>query len=189
MDSDLPRSRPALVLTDFTHPLGFPGYRGLAVPALTPAGRRSGSCVRSGRNALPVIDANLTFDTWQSARWSSALDKKACPSGATKMPRPSAAIGRSSGRCTRRLDSLMDLVLERMAVRSVSITGFSPTLRSACRCRRHFAEPEVHVAPKSTAAESETRKAAALLYMRDIVSCGVRFPGGLLAGRRLRSHT
>jgi nicotinamidase-related amidase len=178
-DSQMPKSRRALLLVDFINPLDFPGAEDLAGPALT-AARASAKLARAARSAgIPVIYANDNFGAWRSDFSSlvSRLERGGGTSAAIVRllrPRPgdltvlkpmhSAFFG-----------TPLDIILDKMGARSLILAGLATDIciqltAGDALLRRLKAQ----VPADCTAAESEEKKQAALAYMRDILKCDTR---------------
>lgn len=185
-DSDLPQCRQALLLIDFVNPLDFEGSEDLAQPALR-AAKATLKLLRAVRaNAIPVIYANDNFGTWQSdfGTMVKRLEKKGGPSAAiVKMVRPK----RGDLTILKPMHSAffgtpLDIVLNKIGVRSLIVAGLACDICVQLTAADAFLRGlKIYVPPECTAAESEARKAAALVYMRDILKCDVEPLKQLLA--------
>jgi nicotinamidase-related amidase len=188
-ESDLPRSRRALLLVDFVNPLDFPGARDLA-PAALIAAKATAQLARAARSRdIPVIYANDNFGLWQSD-FGAMVERLAGGGG------PSRAIVRLLR--PRRGDltilkpmhsaffgSPLDIVLDKIGVRSLIIAGLATDICVQLTAADAFLRGlKTHVPPEATAAESEAKKGAALAYMRDILKCDVSPMATLLAKLR-----
>ena len=71
--------------------------------------------------------------------------------------------------------SPLDIVLNKIGVRSLIITGLATDICIQLTAADAFLRGlKVHVPPECTTAESAAKKAAALVYMRDILKCRVQ---------------
>ncbi len=186
-DSDLPKSRRAVLLVDFVNPLDFPGSEDLAEPAVV-AARAASKLVRQARHAgVPVIYANDNFGIWQSD-FGAMVERLANGSGTSstivKLLRPKRGdLTILKPMHSAFFGSPLDLVLRKMGARSLVIAGLATDICVQLTAADAFLRGlKVHVPPESTAAESEAKKQTALAYMRDILKCDVspassiRFP-------------
>ncbi|HSW19549.1 MAG TPA: isochorismatase family cysteine hydrolase [Ramlibacter sp.] len=128
-ESDLPKSRRALLLVDFVNPLNFPGSENLA-PRAVAAARAAAKLAAGARAAgIPVIYANDNFGLWRSDfnTMVKRLEKGGGPSAAILRllspkrgdltmlkPMHSAFFG-----------SPLDIVLDKMGARSLVISGLA----------------------------------------------------------------
>lgn len=186
-DSDLPKSRRALLLVDFLNPLDFPGAKDLAGPALDAARAASKLLKRARAEGVPVIYANDNFWIWQSdfGAMVERLGKQKGPSSAiVKLLRPKRGdLTMLKPMHSAFFGTPLDLVLRKMGARSLVIAGLATDICVQLTAADAFLRGlKVHVPPEPTAAESEAKKQAALAYMRDILKCDVspmssiRFP-------------
>ena len=175
-DKALPKSRRALLLVDFINPLDFPGSADLAPPAVE-AAKAAARLARDMRAAgEAVIYANDNFGSWTSD-FNSMVETLGAGDG------PSAAIVRLLR--PRRGDltvlkpmhsafygSPLDILLHKMGVRSLVIAGVATDICVQLTAADGFLRGlKMHVPSDCTAAESEGKKRASLVYMRDILRC------------------
>ncbi len=188
-ESDLPRSRRALLLVDFINPLDFPGAQDLA-PAALIAARATAKLARAARSrAIPVVYANDNFGLWQSdfAAMVERLASGGGPSSAiVKLLRPkSGDLTILKPMHSAFFGSPLDIVLDKMGVRSLIIAGLATDICVQFTAADAFLRGlKVHAPPECTAAESEAKKGAALGYMRDILKCDVSSMDAVLAKLR-----
>ncbi|QHE87121.1 cysteine hydrolase family protein [Hydrogenophaga sp. BPS33] len=178
-ESDLPRSRRALLLIDFINPLDFPQAPDLAPSALT-AAKAASRLARAARDRnIPVIYANDNFGRWRS-------DFSTLVVRLSKGHSPSASIARllrpQRGDLTllKPMHSAffgtpLDILLDQIGVRSLIIAGLATDICIQLSAADAFLRRlSVHAPEDCTAAESPQKKEAALAYMRDILKCDTR---------------
>ncbi len=178
-DQALPRSRRALLLVDFINPLDFPGAEDLAAPALT-AAKATATLVRAARSSdIPVIYANDNFGGWRSdfnsmvARLERGVGASAAIVKLLKPRKRDITILKPMHSAF--FGSPLDVLLDKMGTRSLVVAGLATDICIQFTVADAFLRGlKVHVPPECTAAESEAKKDAALLYMRDILKCDTR---------------
>jgi len=189
-DTELPRSTQALLLVDFINPLDFPGAEDLAPTALKAAGAALSLARRARAAGVPVIYANDNFGLWRSNFGAivEALRKRGGVSGEiAAMLRPGQGdLTLLKPMHSAFFGSPLELLLEKMGVRSLVLTGLATDiciqLTAADAYLRGY---KVKVPPECTAAESESKRHAALIYMRDILKCDVRSADRLAFAKRV----
>lgn len=187
-DSDLPKSRRALLLIDFVNPLDFPRSEFLAAPALE-AARESSKLARAARSSgIPVIFANDNFGLWQSdfAALVENLSRGKGPSAAIlKLLRPKRGdLTILKPMHSAFFGSPLDIVLDKMGTRSLVLAGLATDICVQLTAADAFLRGlKVHVPPECTAAESEAKKEAALVYMRHILKCDTSPSASIHFGR------
>lgn len=178
-ETELPRSRRVLLLIDFINPLDFPEAEKLAEPALR-AARAAGKLARVARaNGVPVIYANDNFGRWRSdfpslVRHVSRRQDSSAEMVRLLRPQPhdltvlkpmhSAFFG-----------TPLDIILNKVGARSVVMAGLATDICIQLSAADAFLRGlKVHTPEDCTAAETPEKKAAALVYMRDILKCDTR---------------
>lgn len=177
-NSDLPKSRRALLLIDYINPLDFPGAEELAAPALE-AAKATARLARAARSSsIPVIYANDNFGLWQSdfAAMVKRLAKGTGPSAAiVKLLQPK----RGDLTILKPMHSAffgtpLHIVLDKMGVRSLIIAGLATDICIQLTAADAFLRGlKVQLPRECTAAESTEKKFRALRYMTDILQCDV----------------
>ena len=187
--SDLPKSRRAILLVDFINPLDFPGAEDLAGPALA-AAKAASKLARTARaSSIPVIYANDNFGIWQSdfGAMVARLERRGGASGAiVKLLRPRRGdLTILKPMHSAFFGSPLDIVLDKMGVRSLVMAGLAADICIQLTAADAFLRGlKVQVPPECTAAESEAKKGAALVYMRDILQCDIRPAKSIDFGRK-----
>lgn len=179
-ESELPRSRRALLLIDFINPLDFPEAPDLAPSALE-AAKAASQLARAARERhIPVIYANDNFGSWRSDFSSlvARLSKgRSASASMTRLLRPRPGdLTVLKPMHSAFYGTPLDILLGKIGVRSLVIAGLATDiciqLSAADAFLRRLA---VHAPEDCTAAESPQKKAAAALaYMRDILKCDTR---------------
>ncbi|MGE4241941.1 cysteine hydrolase family protein [Ramlibacter sp.] len=178
-DADLPKSRRALLLVDFINPLDFPGAEDLAPSALIAAKAAAKLAMAARENSIPVIYANDNFGLWRSdfAAMVKRLEKGRGESAQiVRLMRPRQGdLTILKPMHSAFFGSPLDIVLEKMGVRSIVLAGLATDICIQLTAADAFLRSlKVHVPPECTAAESEVKKRNALIYMRDILKCDIR---------------
>ncbi len=178
-ESDLPRSRRALLLIDFINPLDFPEARDLASPALQAAQGAKQLARAARRHGMPVIYANDNFGRWQSD-FSTTVTRLLQGHG------PSAAIAKLLRPQRNDLTVLkpmhsaffgtpLDILLDKIGVQTLVMAGLATDICIQLSAADAFLRGlKVHAPEDCTAAETANKKEAALAYMRDILKCDTR---------------
>lgn len=178
-DTELPRSRHALLLIDFINPLDFPEADALADTALE-AARATRLLARAAREkGVPVIYANDNFGRWRSD-FPTMVKRLGQGHGASaelvRLLRPQ----RGDLTVLKPMHSAffgtpLDIILDKIGARSVVLAGLAADICIQLTAADAFLRGlKVHTPEDCTAAESTAKKTAALAYMRDILKCDTR---------------
>lgn len=178
-ESELPRSRRALLLVDFINPLDFPEAGDLARPALQ-AARSARQLARAARaKGVPVIYANDNFGRWRSD-FPTLVKRLAQGRGTSasmvRLLRPQ----RGDLTVLKPMHSAffgtpLDILLGQIGVRTLVLAGLATDICIQLTAADAFLRDlKVHAPEDCTAAETDEKKAAALAYMRDILKCDTR---------------
>lgn len=178
-ESDLPKSRTALLLVDFINPMDFPEAGDLA-PSAALAARRTGALKKALRQrGVPAIYANDNFGKWRSD-FPTMCEQLARGKG------PAAVMARALRPLRDDLSVLkprhsafygtpLDIILQTMGVKKLIITGLATDICVQLTAADAFLRSlSVHVPSDCTAAETEEAKAAALEHMQRVLRCDVR---------------
>jgi len=168
----------ALLLVDFINPLDFPDAERLAPSALTAAKAAAKLAQAARAHTIPVIFANDNFGAWRSdfTAMAKRLEKRGGPSASiVKLLRPRRGdLTMLKPMHSAFFGTPLDIVLNRIGVRSLIIAGLATDICVQLTAADAFLRNwKLHVPPECTAAMTEARKTAALIYMRDILKCDI----------------
>jgi nicotinamidase-related amidase len=173
--SDLPRSRRVLLLVDFINPMDFPEAVDLA-PAAVQAARATRRLQRLLGPDVPTIYANDNFGQWHSDFARLVAKVRSGHGAAATMARVLAPRRRDitllKPRHSAFLGAPLDILLQQIGAREIVLTGLATDICVQMTAMDAFLRGyRVHVPRDCTAAETEEKKQAALLYMRDVLKC------------------
>lgn len=178
-ESELPRSRRALLLVDFINPLDFPEAGDLARPALQ-AARSARQLARAARaKGVPVIYANDNFGRWRSD-FPTLVKRLAQGRGTSASMVRQLRPQRGDLTVLKPMHSAffgtpLDILLGQIGVRTLVLAGLATDICIQLTAADAFLRDlKVHAPEDCTAAETDEKKAAALAYMRDILKCDTR---------------
>ena len=178
-ETELPRSRRALLLIDFINPLDFPEGSDLAGPALL-AARAAGRLARVARaQGIPVIYANDNFGRWRSD-FPTLVKRLAQGHGTSASMARLLRPHRGDLTVLKPMHSAffgtpLDILLDKIGVRSLVMAGLATDICIQLSAADAFLRGlKVHAPEDCTAAETPEKKAVALAYMHDILKCNTR---------------
>jgi nicotinamidase-related amidase len=183
---DLPRSRSVLLLIDFINPMDFPGAQDLAEGAVEAARAASALKAVLRQSGVPAIYANDNYGGWQSD-FQSLVERCAGSPGAcgemARLLRPQRGdLTVLKPRHSAFLGSPLELLLSRMEVREIIITGLATDICVQLTAMDGFLRGYTLRLPADcTAAESTDYKKQSMAYMERVLKCDVA-PSAFIQG-------
>lgn len=177
-EDELPRSRRALLLIDFINPMDFPGAEDLAEGAVEAARAASALKAVLRQAGVPAIYANDNYGGWQSD-FQSLVERCAGGRGASaemaRLLRPERGdLTVLKPRHSAFLGSPLDLLLSRMEVKDIIITGVATDICVQLTAMDGFLRGFKLLVPSDCcAAESADYHKQSLAYMARILKCDV----------------
>ena len=175
---ELPRCRSVLLLIDFINPMDFPGAEDLAAAAVEAAQATSVLKRRLRKAGVPAIYANDNYGGWQSD-FQSLVQRCAASRGASgemaRLLRPARGdLTVLKPRHSAFLGSPLDLLLARMEVKDIIITGVATDICVQLTAMDGFLRGfTLRVPSDCCAAESAGFHKQSLAYMARILKCDI----------------
>lgn len=175
---ELPRSRRVLLLIDFINPMDFPGAGDLAESAVEAARATAALKAVLCEQGVPAIYANDNYGGWQSD-FQSLVERCAGSRGASgemaRLLRPERGdLTVLKPRHSAFLGSPLDLLLSRMDVKDIIITGVATDMCVQLTAMDGFLRGfKLQVPSDCCAAESAEYHKQSLAYMARILKCDI----------------
>lgn len=177
-DTVIPKSRKVLLLVDFLNPLNFPGAEDLAPSAVEAARNAASLKEQLVSEGWATIYVNDNFGQWRSDIRTVLSECRRSKGPASKLARLLAPTEsdllilkpRHSGFHATPLE----LLLGQLGTKELVITGLATDYCIQCTAMDAYVRGyKLHVPSDCTAAESETKKVAALQWMKEVLKADV----------------
>jgi nicotinamidase-related amidase len=188
----LPCSSQVLLLVDFINPMNFPGGETLAPRAVEAARATAALKERLTAQGVATIYANDNYGVWQSDFHSlvtTCLGMEGPPGEIAHLLYPQAHdLTILKPRHSAFYASPLELLLREMQASELIICGLATDMCVQLTAGDAFLrEFKVWVPSDCTAAESQDKKQASLIYMESVLKCDTRASGPAQA-RHERAH-